>query len=127
MVSYKYTLPPRRIKLGPFLLWDMYVHQETKYSQMADLWFLSRESLFRSPISKYSMRSMVLTYTTALVSSTQRCIRISTLSHKKTTFYSSCIYHLSPYPYLSFHKTINIHHFHNTYGFILPFSKSFIF
>ena len=30
-------------------------------------------------------------------------------------------------PILSFHKTINIHHFHNKYGFILPFSKSFIF
>ena len=24
-------------------------------------------------------------------------------------------------PILSFHKTINFHHFHNTYGFILPF------
>ena len=29
-------------------------------------------------------------------------------------------------PILSFHKTINIHHFHNTYGFILPFSKLFV-
>ena len=30
-------------------------------------------------------------------------------------------------PILSFHKIINIHHIHNKYGFILPFSKSFIF
>ena len=37
-------------------------------------------------------------------------------------------YYLSPYSIISFHKTINIHHhFHNKYGFILPFSKSFIF
>ena len=25
-LPYEYTLPHRRIKLGPFLLWDMYVH-----------------------------------------------------------------------------------------------------
>ena len=35
-VSYEYTLLPRRIELGPFLLWDMYVNQETKYYEMAD-------------------------------------------------------------------------------------------
>ena len=38
---------------------------------------------------------------------------------------SHTIYHLIPI--LFFHKTINIHHFHNKYGVILPFSKSFIF
>ena len=35
------------------------------------------------------------------------------------------IYHLIPI--LSFHKIIDIHHFHNKYGFILSFSKPFIF
>ena len=34
IVSYEYTLPPRRIELGPLLLCDTYVHQEAKYSNM---------------------------------------------------------------------------------------------
>ena len=38
--------------------------------------------------------------------------------------FSYTIFHLIPI--LSFHKTINLHHFHNTYGFILPFSKLFV-
>ena len=40
-VSYEITLPPRRIKLGPLLLWGMYVHLAAKYSKMVDFWFLS--------------------------------------------------------------------------------------
>ena len=59
-VSYKDTLPPRQIELGPFLLWDMYVRREANYSQMADFWFLSWESLFKSLVFKCSMRGMVL-------------------------------------------------------------------
>ena len=60
IVPYEYTLLPRKIELGPFLLWDMYVHRETKYYQMANFWFLSWESLFRIIIVKYSMTSTVL-------------------------------------------------------------------
>ena len=46
---------------------------------------------------------------------------------KRPHFIHHFIYYLSPYSIISFHKTINIHHFHNKYGFILLFSKSFIF
>ena len=53
IVSYEYTLLPRKIELGHFLLWDMYVHRASKYSQMTDFWFFSRESLFKSIIIKW--------------------------------------------------------------------------
>ena len=60
IVSYEYTLPPRRINLGPLLLWDMYVQWATKYSKMAEFCVLFWERLFWSFLVKYSMRSTVL-------------------------------------------------------------------